>query len=157
MGNYIFCWPFLIFKIFKILTIRDSSLIAMCTLNILFKTNRFYLSNCLRGSVSRKPLLLPKTGKTWRHSDVINGQRIKPSEFFFCQDVSNWWLRGYWKFCDDLYVTSGDIAEKREGGGQKIAPPVGRGLTLKQLLEKYKIYALNFSKSYAFVRKLTTV
>ena len=50
-------------KIFKVLKIRDSSLIETLILNLLLKTNRFYLLNCLRDSVSRKPLFLPKTGK----------------------------------------------------------------------------------------------
>ena len=47
----------------------------------------FLFLNCLRDSVSRKPLFLSKTGKTWRHSDVIYGRRIKASKFSFCQDV----------------------------------------------------------------------
>ena len=78
---------FTIFKIFKILKIRDSSLLATCILNNLLKTNCFYHLKCLRDSVSREPLFLPKTGKTWRHSDVIYGRRIKASKFSFCQDV----------------------------------------------------------------------
>ena len=67
----------------KILKIRDNSLIVTLILNLLAKTNRFYLLNCLRDSVSRKPLLLPKTGKTRRQSDVIYGRRIKSREFSF--------------------------------------------------------------------------
>ena len=63
--NNIFCCLFFtIFKIFKILKIRDSSLLATCILNILLKTNCFYHLKCLRDSVSREPLFLPKTGKT---------------------------------------------------------------------------------------------
>ena len=119
-----FCWLF--FRniiIFKVLKIRDSSLIETFNLNPLLKTNLFYLLNCLRNRISRKPLFLTKNGKTWRHSDVIYGQHIKPSEYFFCQDVSNWWLGGFWKFGDDPYVTSGDIAKEREGGGAKKSPP----------------------------------
>ena len=102
-------------KIFKIFKIRDNSLIEKLILNLLLKTNCFYLLNCLRDSVSRKPLFLPKIGKTWRHSDVIYGRRNKASEFSFCQDVWNWWQGGYWKFGDDPYLTSGVTAEKPEG------------------------------------------
>ena len=46
-------------KIFKVLTFQDSSLIESFTLNLLLKTNRYYLLNCLRDSFSRKPLFLP--------------------------------------------------------------------------------------------------
>ena len=53
-----------IFKIFKILKLRDSSFIAPFIFNLLVKTIWFYLFSRLRGSVSRKPLFLPKTGKT---------------------------------------------------------------------------------------------
>ena len=89
--NNLFCWLF--FNIFKnciILKIWDGSLIETFILYLLFKTNRFYFLNYLRDSFSRKPLFLPKYGKTWRHFDVIYGRRIQPSEFYFCQDVSNW-------------------------------------------------------------------
>ena len=123
---FFYKWFSNFFEIFKILIIRDCSLIEAFIHNLLLKTHCFYFSNCLRGNVSRKPLFRTKNGKTWRHSDVIYG-RIKPSELSFCQDVSNWSLGGYWKFGDDPYETSGDIAEKREGGKEKV-PPVGRGL-----------------------------
>ena len=46
---------FTIFKIFKIVKIRDNSLIERFILNLLLKTNCFSLSNCLQDSVSRKP------------------------------------------------------------------------------------------------------
>ena len=52
------------FKIFKIFKIRDSSLIETFILNPLLKTNYFYHLNCLRDSVSRKPLFQSKKGKT---------------------------------------------------------------------------------------------
>ena len=60
-------------------------------LNILLKTNRFYLFSSLRDSVSRKSLFLSKTGKTWHHSDVIYG-RIKASEFSFVRmrQIDGW-------------------------------------------------------------------
>ena len=52
--NNIFCWLFLkIFNIFKIVNIRQSSLLATCIINILLKTNRFYRLKWLRDSVSR--------------------------------------------------------------------------------------------------------
>ena len=122
-------WKIYFWLFFKIFKIRGSSLIERFILNLLLKTNCFYLLNCLHDSVSRKPLFLPKNVKTWRHSDVIYDWHIEPSEFSFCQDVSNWWLGEYWTFGDDPYVTSGDIAEKRDGGrGQKIVPPVSHGL-----------------------------
>ena len=54
----------LFFQIFKILKIRDSSVIAPFILNLLLKTIWFYLFSYLRDNVSRKPLFLPKTGKT---------------------------------------------------------------------------------------------
>ena len=57
--------------------IRDSSLIETFVFNFLSKTKGFYLLSCLRDSVSRNPLFLPKTGKTWRHSDVIYGRRMR--------------------------------------------------------------------------------
>ena len=82
----------------------------------------------LRDSVSRKPFFLPKTGKTWRHSDVIYGWRIKASEFSFCRNVQNWWLWRYWKLGNDPYVTSGDMAEKREGRAKNSPHPVSRRL-----------------------------
>ena len=121
-------WKIYFWLFFKIFKIRGSSLIERFILNLLLKTNCFYLLNCLCDSVSRKPLFLPKNVKTWRHSDVIYDRHIEPSEFSLCQDVSNWWLGGYWAFGDDPYVTSGDIAEKREGGGKKIVPPVSHRL-----------------------------
>ena len=52
------------FKILNMLKIRDSNLIETLILNLLLKTNCFYPLYCLRDSVSRKPLFLPKTGKT---------------------------------------------------------------------------------------------
>ena len=55
---------FYFFEVFRILKIRDSSLIETFILNLLLKTNRFCGINCLRESVSRKPLFLNKTGKT---------------------------------------------------------------------------------------------
>ena len=88
--NNIYYWLFSkIFKIFKILKIRDSSLIAPFILNLLLKTIWFYLFSRLRGNVSRKPLFLPKTGKTWRNSDVICGRSVGGTEFSFCQDELN--------------------------------------------------------------------
>ena len=52
------------FDFFEIFKIRDKSLIETFIFNLLMKTNCFYLVNCLRVSISRKPLFLPKTGKT---------------------------------------------------------------------------------------------
>ena len=64
----IICWlSFTTFKIFKFLEIRDSSLLATGIPNITLKANCFYHLKRLRDSVSRKPLLLPKSGKPWRH------------------------------------------------------------------------------------------
>ena len=71
------------------MNVRESSLIEMLIFNLLLKINCFYLLNCLLDSVSRKPLILPETGKTWRHSDVIYGRRVKASEFSFYRYVSN--------------------------------------------------------------------
>ena len=109
---------------FKILKIRDSSLIETFIFNLQSKANRFYLISCLHDRVSRKPLFLPQTGKTWRHSDVIYGRRIRAGEFSFCQDVPNSWFGSYWKFGDDPFVTSGYIAERREGWGWGKNTPV---------------------------------
>ena len=109
----------------------------------------FPFLNCLRGSVSRKPLFLPKTGETWRHSDVIyGGLRIKVSKFLFCQNVSNWFHGGYWIFGDDPHVTSGDISEKQEGGGTKNRPPVSRGLNTSSRYSKG-----NFASVQVFWRR----
>ena len=52
------------FEIFQIWKIRDNSLIETIILNLLSRTNRFYLLKCSRDSISRKPLFLLKTGKT---------------------------------------------------------------------------------------------
>ena len=114
--------------------IRDTSLMAPFILNLLLKTIRFYLFSRLRGNVSREPLFLLKTGKTWRHSDVICGRSIGGVEFFFFQDLRNWCFGGYWKFGDDPFVTFGDIVEKREGA--KNRPPRSGVVTLKS--EKVK-------------------
>ena len=76
-------------KIIKISEIWDSSLIATFIFNLLLKTISFYLLSRLRGNVSRKPLFLPKIGKTWRYSDVICDWRIGGMEVYFCQDMSN--------------------------------------------------------------------
>ena len=90
-----FCWLFFIFfKIFEISKIRYRSLIETFILNLLLKSSCFYLLNCMRYNVSRKPLsrkplFLPKNRKTWRHFDLIYGRRIKHSKFSFCKDVSN--------------------------------------------------------------------
>ena len=58
-------------EIFNIMKISHTSLIERFILNLLLKTNCFYSSlhwhellHCLRDSVSRKPLFMPKTGKT---------------------------------------------------------------------------------------------
>ena len=64
---------FPIFEIFNIFKIRDNSLIEVFILNLLLKINRFCLLNYLLDSVSRKPLFLPKNGKTLSHFDVIYG------------------------------------------------------------------------------------
>ena len=112
LNNMLF---FKIFKTLKIFIIWYYGLIERLNFTLLLKTNRFYLLNCLRDSVSRKFLFLPKNGKTWRTSDVNYGRHIKPNEFSFCQDELNWWLGGYWKAGDDPCVTSEDIADKREG------------------------------------------
>ena len=60
------------------------------------------------------------TGKTWRHSDVIYGRRIKASKFFFVKmcRIAGWRVL---KMLRWSLVTSEDIAEKREGRGQKRA------------------------------------
>ena len=52
------------FKIFKIFQIQGNILIEKFILNLLLITNRFYLLNSSRDSVSRKPLCMPKTRKT---------------------------------------------------------------------------------------------
>ena len=85
---------FKISEFLKIMKIRDISLIAPFILNLLLKTIWFYLSSSLRDNVSRVPLFLPKTEKTWRHSGVICGRRMRRNEFSFCQNVPNWWLEG---------------------------------------------------------------
>ena len=64
------------FRIFKISKMNDSSLMETVILNVFLKTNRFSLLRWLRDSVSRKLIFPPKTGKTWRHPDVIYGRRI---------------------------------------------------------------------------------
>ena len=76
-------------KIFKILKIRDSSLIEAFILKFPLTINQFYLLSCLRDNVSPKPLFVPKIRKTWRHSDVIYSQFIRANELSFCQHVPN--------------------------------------------------------------------
>ena len=109
-------------RFWKLWKIWHSSLIELFILNFLLKTIWFYLLCCSRDNVSRKLLFLPKTGKTWRHSDVIYGRCMGDKSFSIVRMCQIDGFEGTEKIDDDPFVTSGDIAEN-ETGGAKIAPP----------------------------------
>ena len=75
------------FQNFQKLKIWDSSLIAMHNLHVFLKTKQFYPKNCTRHDDSRAPLFFTENGRTWRHSDVIYGRRIRGFENSFGQGV----------------------------------------------------------------------
>ena len=72
----------------------------------------------------QNPYFFTKIGKTWRHSDSIFGRTVRANEFLLCQDIANCSSCRCWKFGDDIFVTSGDIA-----GKQVKKPSVGTELT----------------------------
>ena len=62
---------------------------------------------------------LTKIGRTWRHSNAINGRLIRISENSSGQDVQNWWRKKCTKFGRDIGLLSyrktsvGDVPHHR--------------------------------------------
>ena len=123
-------WVFLIFfEILKILKIRDSSFVALLILRHFIWVNWSYPYNCTSGGDSRKPILLVKTGETWRHSDVTHGWPIMTWVLNFLYKVWNCCPERYGKFQSEIHSTSGTICEKPQGALCPPPPPAGRGLS----------------------------
>ena len=69
------------FEILKLI-IRDNSMIFPFNLHLFMKTNRFSVKNCNFDNDFRTSSFFTKIGRTWRHSDFIDG-RLKTSKHSF--------------------------------------------------------------------------